>query len=147
MTDDRGRVGYQRAGEFQSGTDALSSMGALCLLLGREARSVPPALRGRILDGVARTAARSPAGSDLYRDFFLHSALEAFPAGRHGPWLGEARRVLAAAQVAEGPHRGSWEPSDSWGPAGGRVYSTAIGALILDARGRGRRLEEWTARS
>jgi hypothetical protein len=107
---------------------------------------VPAALRGRILDGVARAAARGPVGHDLYRDFFLHSVLEYVPAAHRSPWPGAARRALAAAQVKDGPHRGSWEPSDAWGPAGGRVYATAIGALILDAGERGPRLGGWMAR-
>jgi len=30
-------------------------------------------------------------------------------------------------------YKGSWDPIDPWGPDGGRVYSTAICALCLEA--------------
>ena len=31
-----------------------------------------------------------------------------------------------------GCERGSWDPSDRWGQAGGRVYSTALAVLTLE---------------
>ncbi|MBI4600567.1 MAG: hypothetical protein HY721_01265 [Planctomycetes bacterium] len=34
---------------------------------------------------------------------------------------------------------GSWDPIDEWGPAGGRVYSTALGAMTLEVYQRARR--------
>ena len=52
--------------------------------------------------------------------------------------------ALVASQVREGPERGSWEPQDRWAATGGRVYATALGALILQADRRGPRLASWT---
>jgi hypothetical protein len=37
---------------------------------------------------------------------------------------------------------GSWDPIGEWGPAGGRVYATAMGALILESYYRTPRVEE-----
>jgi hypothetical protein len=36
------------------------------------------------------------------------------------------------SQLADGPDAGSWPPSCIWGGYGGRVYSTALGALCLE---------------
>ncbi len=40
---------------------------------------------------------------------------------------------------------GSWDPIGEWGIAGGRVYSTALGAMTLEVYYRFRRLESGTA--
>src|SRR5688572_11983771 len=137
VADRSGRLGYRRAGELEG--DALSSLGALCVLLARDDLSVPAALRGRLLDQVARATVRSRPGEELYRDFFIASVAGALPADRRKRWRSDAREALGLLQVREGPDRGSWEPRDVWSPAGGRVYATALGALILDASGQGGR--------
>ena len=129
VADRSGRLGYRRAGELPG--DALSSMGALCVLLARDDLSVPVVLRGRLLDQVARAMVRSRPGEELYKDFFIASVAGALPADRRERWRNDARQALALLQVREGPDRGSWEPRDIWSPAGGRVYATALGALIL----------------
>lgn len=41
--------------------------------------------------------------------------------------------ALASKQVAEGDERGSWDPIDVWGKAGGRVWMTAMAVLVLEA--------------
>ena len=49
-------------------------------------------------------------------------------------WNGKIRDVLLAHQSREEPHTGSWDPKeDKWGDKrGGRVYTTALGALCLE---------------
>mgnify|MGYP003344403264 FL=1 len=43
------------------------------------------------------------------------------------------RDVLLENQSHEGDTAGSWDPDrDRWGKAGGRVYTTALGALCLE---------------
>ena len=37
-----------------------------------------------------------------------------------------------ARQQARGRHAGSWSPDTVWGGYGGRVYTTALGALCLE---------------
>ena len=37
---------------------------------------------------------------------------------------------------------GSWDPIDEWGPAGGRVYMTALGAMTLEVYYRFRRAQQ-----
>jgi hypothetical protein len=43
------------------------------------------------------------------------------------------QRLLIATQRQTGPLAGSWDPSTQWDSYGGRVYSTALAALCLEA--------------
>ena len=43
------------------------------------------------------------------------------------------RAALVESQVTEGPYSGSFHPRDRWSLTGGRVYSTAMAALSLQA--------------
>lgn len=54
--------------------------------------------------------------------------------GRHWrSWKKSLERALLKTQCAKGSAKGSWNPIGAWGHSGGRVYSTAIGALCLQA--------------
>jgi len=50
--------------------------------------------------------------------------------------LAEIQKALAAAQVAEGEHKGTWEPIGVWGAAGGRAWTTAMATMTLGAQYR-----------
>jgi hypothetical protein len=143
--DEAGRIGYRRSGDFPYGPDGLSSMGALCVLLDHDRVVFPDALRRRLVDRVLRAQVpESPARRDLYREFFLSSALHVLPPGHAGRSREDLPRLLAAEQVRVGPHRGTWEAIGPWAAAGGRLCSTALAALILESPERGRRLKGWT---
>ncbi len=148
VSDAEGRIGYRRPGEFPNGSEALTSMGAICVLQGGSDAEFGREGKARLLDGVVRDGfGREKAGGEggtLYGDFLRTQAIEAHPgpaglSGRHGPqkqgpqkhW---PQKLLASAQVQSGPEAGSWEPSDKWSAAGGRVYSTALAALILRSK-------------
>lgn len=45
--------------------------------------------------------------------------------------LDAIRRRLMASQSLTGDHSGSWEPTDQWSRAGGRIYATALASLAL----------------
>lgn len=47
-------------------------------------------------------------------------------------WNRELQRELLSSQRLDGPMAGSWDPDGVWGGYGGRVYSTALGALMLE---------------
>lgn len=52
-------------------------------------------------------------------------------------WKDYSRRVLSTLldhQRSSGDEKGSWDPVGRWGPVGGRVYSTAMGAMTLEVR-------------
>lgn len=42
-------------------------------------------------------------------------------------------KALAEAQHQEGEHKGSWDPVGAWGAIGGRIWTTAMAALTLEA--------------
>ncbi|MBL8829147.1 MAG: hypothetical protein JNM18_19345 [Planctomycetaceae bacterium] len=53
--------------------------------------------------------------------------------GRHWTrWNDALTKTLTASQAQVGTQAGSWEPDPIWGNYGGRVYSTALGALCLE---------------
>ncbi|HVX09825.1 MAG TPA: hypothetical protein VHC22_01365 [Pirellulales bacterium] len=47
-------------------------------------------------------------------------------------WKNALEPTLFATQRTEGELAGSWDPDPAWGGHGGRVYSTALGALCLE---------------
>ena len=47
-------------------------------------------------------------------------------------WNTRIKSVLLSSQERTGVNRGSWEPNGLWAGYGGRVYSTALSALILE---------------
>ncbi|HEV3449342.1 MAG TPA: hypothetical protein VG099_32200, partial [Gemmataceae bacterium] len=53
--------------------------------------------------------------------------------GKHWErWKNALEPTLIATQRTEGTLSGSWDPDPLWGGHGGRVYSTAMGALCLE---------------
>lgn len=47
-------------------------------------------------------------------------------------WNGPLTQTLLANQRTDGPAAGSWDPIDRWAVIGGRVYQTALAALMLE---------------
>jgi len=47
-------------------------------------------------------------------------------------WNENVKAELLSSQLHAGDNRGSWEPNGVWASYGGRVYSTAMSALILE---------------
>ncbi len=47
-------------------------------------------------------------------------------------WNAALQTTLVGSQRHDGDAAGSWDPRDTWGPHGGRVYSTAMAALCLE---------------
>lgn len=71
-----------------------------------------------------------PAALDYYRLYFFGRTRPQIQAG-NPQWNDRIRNSLATRQIRDGINRGSWEPDDEWGKAGGRVYSTVMAILIL----------------
>jgi len=138
VLDRKGQAGYRRAGDFPYGAESLTAMAAFCLLAGPS-----EAARGdeeeRLVEALVRLASRSADGIDYYRHYFLTQALCA--ARRHGHTddarlaglIAELQEDLLARQLTDGPNAGSWDPTDRWGSAGGRMYATTLACLSLQA--------------
>jgi hypothetical protein len=145
-----GAAGYTKLGEGSSRpvgklnkfpstrSEALTAAVLLCrYLMNQEPKEVPT------MTLAAETMLKKPPvwneadGSiDMYYWYYASYAL--YQAGGR-PWDTWSRKMVAAAvktQKQDGNAKGSWDPVDAWGEDGGRVYSTAIMALILEAQYR-----------
>lgn len=72
-------------------------------------------------------------GRDIYMWYYATYGMHNM-GGEHRVWWNRRiRDVLIENQLKTGEHAGSWEyQGDRWGPRGGRVYMTALGALCLE---------------
>jgi hypothetical protein len=143
-----GHVGYRRSGEpgaRKAGdhaerfpprrTEALTAVGLFCRAFLGQDPTEHPVMRAageRLRRSLPRWEPR--AGTiDFYYWYYGSYALHQLG----GPAWHEWSRAIAAAVVAtqreHGNEAGSWDPVDVWGEDGGRVYSTAILALTLQA--------------
>jgi len=151
------RVGYTAAGSGPSRsasqlerfprnqTASLTAMGVLSqILLGAD-----PRLGGRVRDGVEWLLAQPPswntqAGSiDMIYWYFGVYAVFHGGGDTWSAWAPQLENAALKHQRLDGEpcgYAGSWDPIGVWGQEGGRVYSTALMALILERRGRYRRV-------
>jgi hypothetical protein len=158
IVGDDGLAGYTRPGDHPNGPETLTAMTALMLSVGSSEMDAAGPEGARAVRSLVRLTSAPAAGStDYYRSYFLTHALRVAEATEHrevalsGTPEGEERprptdelRVaLVERQLRAGPNSGSWSPSDRWGLTGGRVYSTAMAALSLEADRRADELVAW----
>jgi len=73
-------------------------------------------------------------GCDMYYWYYGTLAMAQMPEREYWrPWWKALCRAALESQRTEGHAAGSWDPVGPWGYAGGRVYSTAMMALCLEA--------------
>jgi hypothetical protein len=77
---------------------------------------------------------------DFYYWYYGTYALHQLGGPAWREWSQAIAKNVVGKQRADGNARGSWDPIDAWGDDGGRVYSTAILALTLQAYRRYGRL-------
>jgi hypothetical protein len=150
-----GHLGYQRAGEPSARkpgthrdrfpperTDALTAVGLFCrFFMGHD-----PAEQATMRAAGERLRNRLPkwdekAGTiDFYYWYYGTYALHQLGGPAWREWSQAIAKNVVGKQRADGNARGSWDPIDAWGDDGGRVYSTAILALTLQAYRRYGRL-------
>ena len=68
---------------------------------------------------------------NFYYWYYGTKALGSYRAEAWPVWRKALLKALVPHQREDGCEAGSWDPIGEWGGAGGRVYSTAIGALTL----------------
>ena len=130
VTDARGRSGYTSR---ESVSPTMTAVGMLSRqFLGADSRD--PAVRGAaeyLLEHPPQGGAKADPGTFYY---WYYGTLAMFQYG--GPewrrWNAELKANLTAGQRADGDARGSWDPQGRYDRIGGRVYSTAMGALTLE---------------
>ncbi len=106
---------------------ATTAMG-LCLLmyLGQSPQATPFA---RVLDQIVQ---RGPEYTDVYHDYYASLALHHARHPRWDSWHIPVRDHLVATQSKDGHQAGSWHFQDRHGDVGGRLYTTAMCAMILE---------------
>lgn len=127
----RGRLhGGARPGS-QSG-ELFRTVGAL---LAAGPGGTSPSAR-RAVEGMALELASRQAPVEAFEAYFMARALSATPSSplRQRLWAGRAG--LSRRQIPRGPLAGSWEPGSQLDAAGGRLATTALLALALDASRR-----------
>ena len=76
-------------------------------------------------------------GNDMYYWYYGTLAMAQMPEKRYWrPWSAALHGALLENQRVGGCADGSWDANGPWGYEGGRVYSTALLALCLEARWR-----------
>ncbi len=145
-----GRIGYRTNGSPSARvpginehypidqTEALTAVGLACRLALGQAPGEHSILERHAELLLRRQPMWHPKGlsNDFY--YWYHGTLAMRAMGRTSPrywnaWRGALLAALSGSQRGEGHARGSWDPIGPWGHAGGRVYSTALGALCLTA--------------
>ncbi|MDO4582804.1 MAG: carboxypeptidase-like regulatory domain-containing protein [Planctomycetia bacterium] len=120
-----------------AGTEALTGIGMLVRqFLLNESDSEYVRVAGRRLADHAVTTWKVPDAEDREPDFYIwykgSLAMQQLGGRQWTRWNESIREELIRLQKKEGCERGSWDPySDPWGEYGGRIYTTALGALSL----------------
>ncbi|QEG01875.1 hypothetical protein Mal15_59560 [Stieleria maiorica] len=83
-------------------------------------------------DAVHKLAEDGPTLTNVYHDYYATMALHHFRHRDWETWNDQLRDHLVRSQATEGHEAGSWHFQDQWGDVGGRVYTTAMCALILE---------------
>ena len=115
----------------------LASIGLLCrMYLGWKQD------RSELVEGMARIAEVGPDteyGINMYYNYYATQAIKHMYSGKPQwkKWNLEMRDFLVSTQEREGNVRGSWYfagrgKPDRWGPAGGRLYDTAMSCMTLE---------------
>jgi hypothetical protein len=131
MASSDGTFGYHAAGDSASRSDGLTAMAASCLFPARAGRAPDDGSDGPLRRAVARIGAGSGAVSDFYSGYFVASALATGADPAYDRFLARMQRSLLDRRTRDATLRGTWDPADRWGGAGGRVYATAMAALSL----------------
>ena len=81
---------------------------------------------------IIEMAERGPTLTNLYHDYYATLTLHHVQNALFAPYFMKVREHLIATQSHNGHEQGSWHFKDRWGDVGGRLYSTAMSAMILE---------------
>lgn len=83
-------------------------------------------------EGLAKLLDAGPSPTNVYHNYYATLALHHARHPRWEAWNVPLREHLIATQVREGHQAGSWHFPDPYGDVGGRLYTTAMCAMILE---------------
>jgi hypothetical protein len=157
MTDATGRTGYTDKGGRSSRhlgqhlaqfpverTECMTSVGLLCKFFLDHDPEQDPSM-GNMLETIMRVPPKwekDGSGSWVDHYYWYYGTYAVFQAGEPEwtRWSKSLTGAVVKQQRKDGNFKGSWDPAGAWGADGGRVYSTAILVLTLEAYYRYSRL-------
>jgi hypothetical protein len=83
-------------------------------------------------DAIGDLARRGPMLTNVYHDYYGTLALHHCRHHEWDSWNTKLRDHLVATQAKLGHEAGSWHFQDRWGDVGGRLYTTAMCAMMLE---------------
>ncbi|MFQ5653314.1 MAG: prenyltransferase/squalene oxidase repeat-containing protein [Planctomycetota bacterium] len=153
-----GRTGYENPGDegsrlqgfypepypYSKDLSCMTAVALLCRLFAGERRSSKAVKRAaeilmEELPAWRPARRRHRSRINLYYWYYGSHAMFQFGGKRWRTWNVAMQEALLPTQRSGGCEDGSWDPIGEWGAAGGRVYSTAIGAMTLEVYYRFRR--------
>jgi hypothetical protein len=165
-TASNGRTGYNVPGDegsrlaqghadpypFSKELSCMTAVGVLCRLFAGESRRKPAIRSGVDLLSQEPPMWREQKGRalstiNLYSWYYGTYAMFQFGGKPWETWNRKMQQALIETQRAEHKNDspevdGSWDPIGEWGISGGRVYSTALGAMTLEVYYRFERQQE-----
>ena len=142
LTNEYGITGYHQKGKEHQPVPCMTSVGVLCRLLAGEKRTA-----GSIRLGVEQILKQPPAWkkknpqSPFYYWYYASYALFQYGGTPWKVWNPDMQSALLKSQRNRGCVDGSWDPIVSYSQRGGRVYTTALGAMTLEVYYRFRRTQ------
>jgi hypothetical protein len=160
-TTTSGKTGYMAPGDegsrlvgvytdpypFSKDLSCMTGVGVLCRIFSGESRRSRTVRNGVKLlmqhpPRWQQRKGRATSTINLYYWYYASYALFQYGGSGWERWNEKMLEALLTSQRRGGDEDGSWDPIGEWGVAGGRVYSTALGAMTLEVYYRYRRLQE-----
>jgi hypothetical protein len=136
ISDEYGRPGYSTKGDFPYGSETLSAMAAFFYTYGG-AKYLPETEKYQFLIKNISKQISPPKDINYYHLYFI--AYLKYP--EINKWYKDMTKTLIRNQSKIVNLAGSWEADKQWGNVGGRIYSTALATLTLEAGERGQWLK------
>ena len=123
QNQDGSQYGYQS----RKPRPATTAVGLLCRMYTGWRRDNPG-----LVKGIAQLNAWGPSQDSLYYDYYATQVLFHWAGPEWDAWNRKMREHLVSAQERVGHQSGSWYFESQQSAAGGRLYNTAMAAMILE---------------
>ncbi|PCJ60573.1 MAG: hypothetical protein COA79_08355 [Planctomycetota bacterium] len=131
VMDNDGQFGYRRPNDFPFGRTALNFMGSIFWLYDDDVPFNKAESKIKFRESLEQIAVSPKKYMNYYQFYFLTTALKELKRKKHFQLARMVQNILLKKQIKSGPMEGSWEPNDTWGQTGGRIYSTAMATISL----------------
>lgn len=135
ITDEQGKTGYTRQGDFRTPPiPCMTAVALLSRLFAGEPRNRDTVRRAVdvCMQQLPLWDEESAVAVNPYYWYYATFALFQVGGKPWRKWNVAMKHALLGGQRRGGDENGSWDPLSKWGRRAGRVYSTAIGAMTLE---------------